>query len=126
MNLGHKLRNLRENLNKTQTEVAKDLKITPQAYSQYERNVRIPDIEMLKKISDYYSVSVDYLLDRTDSSEAFYSKKEEKINNNALYDLSGLPEEAICQIKDYIDFIKERYDTSAKSQNSNNKKGRHK
>ncbi|NDL68483.1 helix-turn-helix domain-containing protein [Anaerotalea alkaliphila] len=68
MTLGKRLRNLREQLNQSQTYVSKMLKITPQAYSQYERDIRMPDAVMLQKLSNYYNVSIDYLLDKQDDS----------------------------------------------------------
>jgi len=76
MTLGKILRNLREKTDKNQTEVSKDLKITPQAYSQYERDIRVPDAIMLQKLADYFNVSVDYLLGRnfeTVDDELFYT-----------------------------------------------------
>ena len=39
-----------------------DLNITRQALSYYENGKRSPDIEMLKILSDYFDVSIDYLI----------------------------------------------------------------
>lgn len=45
-----------------QLKVAMDLNITRQALSYYENGKRSPDIDMLKVLSEYYDVSIDYLI----------------------------------------------------------------
>lgn len=58
------IRNLREDADKTQTEIAEYLKIKQPTYSKYELGkINVP-IEMLIKIADYYDVSLDYLVRR--------------------------------------------------------------
>lgn len=59
------IRNLREDNDKTQKELANYLNITQTNYSKYELGkVNIP-IKVFIKLADYYDVSVDYLLGRT-------------------------------------------------------------
>lgn len=65
MSFGKKLRSLREEKRLSQVELSKKLNITSQALSQYELGKRIPDAEMIIRIADFFDVSVDYLLDRT-------------------------------------------------------------
>ena len=58
------IRNLREDADKTQTEIAEYLNIKQTTYSKYELGkINVP-IEMLIKIADYYDVSLDYLVVR--------------------------------------------------------------
>lgn len=57
---------LRKKKGRTQEEIAKILGITRPAYTAYETGKRNPDYETLEKIANYYEVSVDYLLGRTD------------------------------------------------------------
>lgn len=58
------IRNLREDHDKTQVELAEYLNIKQTTYSKYELGkINIP-IEMLIKIADYYDVSLDYLVGR--------------------------------------------------------------
>ena len=58
------IRNLREDADKTQTEIADYLNIKQTTYSKYELGkINVP-IEMLIKIADYYDVSLDYLVGR--------------------------------------------------------------
>ena len=58
------IRNLCEDADKTQTEIAEYLNIKQTTYSKYELGkINVP-IEMLIKIADYYDVSLDYLVGR--------------------------------------------------------------
>lgn len=61
-----RLKELRKERKKTQTEMAKFLGITPRAYQYYEGAGRYPDMPGLIKLADFFEVSTDYLLGRTD------------------------------------------------------------
>lgn len=56
------LREIRRSKGLTQLKVAMDLNISREALSYYENGKRCPDLEMLLKLSDYFNVSVDYLI----------------------------------------------------------------
>ena len=59
------IRNLREDHDKTQAEIANYLHVKQTTYSKYELGkINIP-IDIFIKLSDYYNVSVDYLFGRT-------------------------------------------------------------
>ncbi len=64
-----RIRDLREDKDLTQTEVSKMLNITQVAYSYYELDKRNIPLESLCKLADYYNVSIDYILYRTDKKE---------------------------------------------------------
>lgn len=59
------LRAIREDKDLSQKVIAEYLKISQNTYSQYETGVISLTAETLIKLADYYNVSVDYLLDRT-------------------------------------------------------------
>ncbi len=61
------LRAIREDRDIRQKEVANYLNVSQNTYSQYETGVISLTAEVLIKLSDYYNVSIDYLLDRTDN-----------------------------------------------------------
>lgn len=65
MNL-KRIKELREDNDVKQKEIADFLKCTQQQYSEYENGKRLIQIDRLELIADFYSVSVDYLLNRTD------------------------------------------------------------
>lgn len=60
------LRAIREDNDLRQSDIAKVLNVSQNTYSQYETGVIALTAEVLIKLADYYGVSVDYLLDRTD------------------------------------------------------------
>ena len=60
------LKSIREDRDIRQKDIAKYLNVSQNTYSQYETGVISITAEILIKLSDFYGVSVDYLLDRTD------------------------------------------------------------
>ena len=61
------LRGIREDNDIKQKDIAKILNVSQNTYSQYETGVISLTAEILIKLSDYYDVSIDYLLDRTNN-----------------------------------------------------------
>ena len=61
------LRGIREDHDIKQKDIAKYLNVSQNTYSQYETGVISLTAEVLIKLADYYNVSIDYLLDRTDN-----------------------------------------------------------
>ncbi len=61
------LRGIREDRDIKQKDIAKHLNVSQNTYSQYETGVISLTAEVLIKLSDYYKVSIDYLLDRTNN-----------------------------------------------------------
>ena len=64
-----RIRNLREDMDMTQTDMAKNLFISQRTYSYYESGGLDIPTEVLVRLADFYDVSVDYLLNRTDKRE---------------------------------------------------------
>ena len=60
-----KLKELRKRKNITQACIAKNMDISTQVYSRYERGDREPSLETLIKLADYFNVTIDELLGRT-------------------------------------------------------------
>ena len=60
------LKDIRIDRDIKQKEIAAYLNVSQNTYSQYETGVISLTAEILIKLSEYYSVSIDYLLDRTD------------------------------------------------------------
>lgn len=59
----NRLKLLRETKGISQKEMAKHIEKSPQAYNFYENGRREPDIATLKKLADYFSTSIDYLVE---------------------------------------------------------------
>ena len=63
-----RLKALRTSRHITQLKLAMDLNMSQNTISRYETGEREPGLAELVKIADYFSVSIDYLLERTDDS----------------------------------------------------------
>ena len=61
-----RLKKLRKERNISQLKLAIDLNMNQNSISRYENNEREADYETLIKFADYFDVSLDYLLGRTD------------------------------------------------------------
>lgn len=65
MKLGDLLAMLRKEKCLRQKDVADYLQLSVATVSNYEKNVRMPDLQTLVRLADLYDVSTDYLLQRT-------------------------------------------------------------
>lgn len=63
MSLNKKLKQLREEREKTQKEVAEGLGIKEQVYQRYEYGTREPKIDVIRKLARYYNISADEILE---------------------------------------------------------------
>ena len=61
------LRGIREDRDIRQKDIANYLNVSQNTYSQYETGVISLTAEVLLKLADYYNVSIDYLVDRTNN-----------------------------------------------------------
>ena len=70
-----RIRNLREDADLTQQQVADKLFINRRTYSSYEKGTRGIPPEVLGDIADIFNTSVDYLMDRTDTKKPYPKNK---------------------------------------------------
>ena len=56
------LKNIRKQKKYSQLKVAMDLSISREALSYYENGKRSPDLDMLVSLSNYFDVSIDFLI----------------------------------------------------------------
>ena len=76
-----RIRNLREDRDMTQSQMAAYLSIHQTTYSDYEiGNLNIP-IPILAKIADLFKTSIDYLVNRTDERKPYPRKNQAIITN---------------------------------------------
>lgn len=68
-----RLRDLREDADYTQEYIAHVLNVTQRTYSRYENGERSIPLSSLCALADFYSTSVDYLLNRTSRKEPYPS-----------------------------------------------------
>lgn len=104
---GNKIKDLRENKKITQAELAKILDVSPSTIGMWEQNRRTPDAESLKKISNVFNVSVDYILGKTDIRN--YDNMEPTIALHSEIPYDELPQEARDEINNFIEYVKQKY-----------------
>ena len=74
-----RLKDLREDHDLGQSDIAKILKTTQQQYSKYETGIRIIPIDKLALLADYYGTSIDYLVGKTNTIKP-YPRINQKID----------------------------------------------
>ena len=67
MTVADSFKRFRQERGLTQQQVADAIKIHKQAYQRYEYGTHIPSAAVLVNLADYFNVSTDYLLGRTDN-----------------------------------------------------------
>ena len=108
---GDLLRELREDNNISQQELADVLGVGRSAIGNYESGIRKPDMELLEAIADYFNVDMDYLYGKTDIKNSY---RENLRSSNfpptiaAHLDGAELSETDIEDIADYIEFVKQK------------------
>lgn len=92
--IGNRLKDLREQHQYTQDEVAEKMSVKRQAVSDWERDEAMPRLEIIKKLSELYGVSEEYLLGTKKEKQGFFMetidvqvekwKKDEKLRKTLL------------------------------------------
>lgn len=71
-----RLRELREDCDQTQAQVAAYLNCRQQTYSRYENGKAQPSLEVMQKLAAYFHTSVDYLMGLTDERAPYVRKNQ--------------------------------------------------
>lgn len=87
---GDIFKNLRISHSLNQVQLAKKLNVSKQTISNWENNNILPSIEMLIKISCFFSVSTDFLLE---------------LNNRRYIEVTGLSDEQLAHIQQIINDV---------------------
>ena len=74
-----RIREIREDKNYKQCDIANYLKVTQAQYCRYELGINTIPIEKLDKLATLYNTSIDYLVGRTDISKPYTKRKESKL-----------------------------------------------
>ena len=70
MAFGETLTNLRKTRGLSQEQLAEELDLTRQTISKWELNQSTPDIEYIRRLSDFFEVSTDYLIKGEETAKA--------------------------------------------------------
>ena len=115
MDFSIRLTALRKEKKLLQADVANKIGIARATYGAYEQGNRQPDFDTLERIADYFEVSTDYLLGRTDTPALTQQDKDEAefqafANNpelNVFYkELPESQEEAVERLREIWEIIK--------------------
>ena len=112
MTLGKTIKDLREKQGYTQRELADKLNIGNSTLAMYEIDKREPDNATLGRLADFFSVTTDYLLGRTnDLCIALTPQKEQQVkiapdDLELLRQIKNLPETDRKEIESYIQYKK--------------------
>lgn len=87
MTLGEKIRNAREDMDLSQSDIAKLIPMNQSNYSKIERNIQEPNIEQLRRICQILKLDPRYLLDLGEFE--FISETDRKL----LYDIKKFIDE---------------------------------
>ncbi|WP_368941904.1 helix-turn-helix domain-containing protein, partial [Bacillus cereus] len=75
--IGEKIKELRKNSKITQEQLGNAIGVSKMAISYFEKGKKSPGRESLKKIADYFGVTTDYLLGRSEDPEL--NEEEDKV-----------------------------------------------
>ena len=76
MNMNLRIRDLREDKDLTQKQIAEILLCDQSLYSKYERGERVLPLDVAIKLAAFYKTSVDYLVGLTDESKPYPKAKK--------------------------------------------------
>ncbi len=107
---GKRLATLRKEKGISQYEFADRIGFSRGQVANYEQGKREPDYETLQKIADFFNVSTDYLLGRTDNPDLIQEKNEESLLDPELgvffKEIKNAPEDRQEQLRKIWEVIK--------------------
>lgn len=117
MSIGANIRDLRLKNKKTIKELAEFLKITEQAVSQYEREIRTPNYHTLELIAKYFNVQIMDLFPNDTVKQTIHGvesllktldNKLEKNNSISWNDIKGLTIEELIEVINFLDSLSDK------------------
>lgn len=106
-----RLKQLRKDKKLTQKELAQKFFLDDSSISKYENGKAVPETELLQSLSDFFEVSVDYLLGRSniknylDDSNVTIALHSDETS----FDYSDLSDEAKKEVQDFIEYVRHKY-----------------
>ncbi len=69
MNFSERIIEIKLNKNLLQKDIANAIGVSPRNYQRYEKGEQQPTLPIVIKLADYFDVSIDYLVGRTDNPQ---------------------------------------------------------
>jgi len=111
--LENRLRELRIKAGLKQEDLIKRFSLSSGRYSQYETGKRKPDYDLLIELADFYNVSLDYLLGRTDTPSPLTKEKTPSYQEEVLRDIEDITPEMASEVRQFINYLKHKKETTA-------------
>jgi len=108
MGFPERLKELRYQKKLTQEQLGAKVNVTKVSISGYENGNRTPDTETLQKLADFFEVSVDYLLGRTDSPNSGKEEFEDPELGLWFKELKEASPERQAELRRFWEFIKQQ------------------
>lgn len=103
------LKKLREECKLTQEELANHLGLKRYNISDWEQERTQPDIESIKKLANYFNVSIDYLLGKSDVRNINNPDIDESSFKVAFYnEVEDLSDDMKEQVLDYVRYLRNK------------------
>ena len=115
---GDRLKKLRQEKKLTQEQLGKIIHVSKVSISGYESGDRTPDTENLSRLANYFEVTTDYLLGRTDNPQGYGEfdpiaehnrlLKKYGIEDSGFFDIEKwrqMGPDDLKQLEDYFEFI---------------------
>ncbi len=120
MKFGELLASLRRERGILQKELAAYLNVTVATISNYEKGVHAPDYETLVKLADFFDVSTDYLLHRTEYKSSIQTLNQKLVVNYTVSELVNailqLDQNSMTALIDYYELLSLRNSMNAVKQ----------
>mgnify|MGYP002510089340 FL=1 len=100
------IRDLREDNDLKQSDLAKVLSVSQQYYSKYETGQYELPIRHIITLAKFYHISADYLLGLTNSSTAFINSKVKSPIKVLIDDILELNDDSKKAVRDYVKLLK--------------------
>lgn len=108
MNIGEKIKELREKNGKTQLDVSKALDVTYQTIYKYEKGIAVPPADAILKLAEYFNVTTDYLLGRTDNPDMLNEPIQIAASMKDGLDISDMDDDEKEFINDFVKMVRNK------------------
>lgn len=108
MNIGEKIKELREKNGKTQLDVSKALDVTYQTIYKYEKGIAVPPADAILKLAEYFNVTTDYLLGRTDNPDMLNEPIQIAASMKDGLDISDMDDDEKKFINDFVKMVRSK------------------
>lgn len=111
---GDKLKELRKEQNLTQEEISEICQVAKQTISNWENNITQPPFEIVKRLAQYFGVTIDYLLNFTQEDADNMEKLKQALKQAGMWDYSmnDMSREDFEKAMKIVAMLKEKKDTT--------------